>query len=152
VQRRCDSAAGRGGVQGFAQQRVRETEAARHTRLLRDDPGGERFVHRVEDCVLRKLRENFDDGEAELAANDRGNREQRPRSLAQSIESAADQLADPFRQPEIGEAGRRLGVVQTGQITSVLQMPEHLRDEQRVSLGALEHERDQPGWRAPPGP
>ena len=82
-----------------------------------------RLVDRVEEKVVRDLAEGLQDVEVELPAEDGGEGERAHARLAQPRHAPEDDVANPLRQ-----ARRQARLVE---------MAEHLTDEERIPAGAL---------------
>src|SRR5205807_4379388 len=108
-------------VDHLAYERVRELELARSPHCRGEEPRAQDLVERILGLGRRQIGRAREQLGGAAAAGDRGDGEQLVGGVAQPRESCADRLPDALRQCRL----------------TVLEAPQNLLDEERVSAGAL---------------
>jgi hypothetical protein len=95
-----------------------------------------RLVEGVEHCVLAQLRDNDQHVEIDHRADDRCQRQHRVGGLAQTAQTATDDLAHPLGDGELRNLGVcRPSAVALGQTSGLDQAAEDLLHEEGVAVG-----------------
>ena len=111
-----------------------------------DQRGARRFLERVEEVVLVDTLERGEEIEAKGLAGERRNRQDTAAVVAHALEALPDHQADAARHVIVGNLQVRApAALRIEELASLVEVAEHLFDEEGVSLGFREDERDQLG-------
>ena len=133
-------------VDRVADQRVRERVVPHGARPLLDHACVQRLVERLDELIVVEVACVREDRPPEVTPRDGRDRQHAVCTRAESSDPAPDHALDPFGDAHLaGLESRRAQLLPAVGGAGLLQVAQHLHDEERVALGLLE---DRPVERA----